>query len=286
MLPIYFFNGQKYSSSEAIVDIRDRGLAYGDGLFETMRVVDGRIPLWLQHKARLLNGCEYLGIVLSPEQLEQHCTPVFDTIKGLAETCVVKLMVTRGVSTRGYAPVVDAPPNLMSIINPLPVTDLDKKGCAIHQCREALPEPVSWAGLKTLNQLSYVLASAERKGTAFDEGLMLSSQGHIIEATARNLFCIRDNILYTPDLTYSGVAGVMRAMIINYFAPMLGIDVNISHLTPTDLLAADEVFLCNSVTGLWPVIRYADDSGDHDWPIGNTTVKLQGLIENFLCNAQ
>lgn len=281
MLPIYFFNGKQYTSSESIADIRDRGLAYGDGVFETILTVEGKIPFWPQHKARLLKGLDHLGIKLSEEQFEHHCVGVFNQLKTIRDHCVVKLIVTRGVSNRGYIPTGSSP-NIIAIITPFIASDLSKKGCSVHQCKEVLPEPVSWAGLKTLNQLSYVLASAERVDTIFDEGLILSSQGHIIEATARNIFCIRDNILHTPDLTGCGVAGVMREMIINQFAPFLQVDVKVGRLTISDLLATDEVFLCNSITGLWPIIHFDDVNGCHDWPIGEVTLKLQDLLEDFI----
>ena len=281
MLPIYFLNGKQYATSEALADVRDRGLAYGDGAFETIRFTHGRLPFWPQHKARLLKGVDHLGISLSEEKLEQQLATVLQQLKTVRDDCVVKLMVTRGVSSRGYMPA-DSSPTVVFIINPLVVNELSQQGCSVHLCKEVLAEPLSWAGLKTLNQLSYVLASRERANTTFDEGLISSSQGHIIEATARNLFCIRDNILLTPDLSTCGVAGVMREMIIQRFAPALNLNVNILKLSIADLLAADEVFVCNSVTGLWPVTHFSDIQSNHYWSIGKVTVQLQDLIKEFI----
>lgn len=281
-LPAYFANGQPYRQSIDIVDLHDRGLAYGDGVFETMLACDGRIPFWRYHHRRLLKGVEHLGITLDDEIFEKHCHSVFEALKNIPQACVVKLIITRGNSARGYAPG-DTKANIFTSIGVLSQNTLDQTGCSVHLCKEILAEPVSWAGLKTLNQLSYVLASKERIHTAFDEGLMCTSQGHVIEATARNFFCVKDNCLLTPDLASVGVAGVMRDIILEQFVPKLKLNSEVRPLALDELFTADEIFLCNSVTGIWPVTEISDTYGSRiqHWPVGQTTLKIQHLLKDL-----
>lgn len=256
-------------------------MAYGDGVFETMLAINGKIPFWVQHQTRLFKGIKDLGLNISLSVFESMSESLFKRLNTLSSPCVVKLMVTRGVSNRGYIPT-DSPANISIMLTELPANPFTQSGCSVHQCNEVLPTPLSWAGLKTLNQLSYVLASQERRDTPFNEGLLLSNQGYIIEATARNLFFICDNVLHTPDLSLCGVAGVMREKIIDTFAPALGLKIDIGLKTNLDLCSADEVFLCNSVTGIWPVTHYNVNDDDHSWPIGKLTLKLQTQLQDFI----
>jgi len=281
LLPAYFSNGQRFHHSESIVDLRDRGLAYGDGLFETMLAANGSIPFWSYHHARLLRGVNHLGLCLDAVLLDAHCQSILEYLKSVAQPCVVKLVVTRGVTGRGYIPSASTP-QLFATISEMPKNILHQTGCSVHLCQEKLAEPVSWAGLKTLNQLSYVLASAERVHSQFDEGLMVSNSGNVIEATARNIFCVRDNELFTPDLKGCGVAGVMRELIIKELAPTLTIPLNVVQLPLAELLDADEVFLCNSVTGLWPVTRCEANGKNYIWPVGDLTQSIQKLLTELL----
>ena len=282
--PVYFANEKLFRQSDAMVNLHDRGLAYGDGVFETMLAYKGRLPFWEYHHKRLLKGLAFLGIALDKALFESHCEKLFDYLNHNPQTCVVKLMVTRGESTRGYVPT-NSSANIFTSISSLPLgTAQNEVGCSVHLCKEVLAEPISWAGLKTLNQLSYVLASKERVGTDFDEGLVCSSQGNIIEATARNIFCVKDGQLLTPDLSAVGVAGVMRGVIIERIAPELNLAHKICSISPNELLNADEIFLCNSVAGIWPVTKISGITADvHQRAVGVITRKIQtqaqGLIE-------
>ena len=282
LLPAYFANGQLRQQT-TMVDLHDRGLAYGDGVFETMLARDGKIVFWQNHQQRLHKGLEFLGITLDCELFQTHWQKVCRHLANIDHACVVKLMVTRGVSARGYLPS-DTSAHVFTSISPLSLSTLDQTGCSVHLCKEILAEPVSWAGLKTLSQLSYVLASKERMHTRFDEGLLCSGGGHIIEATARNIFAVKNNMLFTPDLSRVGVAGVMREIILDNVAPKLKLNTQVVDLTLSELLAADEIFLCNSVTEIWPVtaITHIADNDVWHWPIGETTLKIQYFIKGLI----
>ena len=107
---------------------------------------------------------------------------------------------------------------------------------------------------------------------------MLSVDNKLIEASARNVFIVKDETLYSPQLDQCGVEGVMRQLIIDKIAPQLGLDCIISSLSLDDLLEADEVFLSNSISGIWPVVEFEEKS----WSVGPVTRSLQAMCHGFL----
>jgi 4-amino-4-deoxychorismate lyase len=272
-LPIHFVNGEPQST----VAITDRGLAYGDGVFETMLVVRGAIPLWSYHHARLLKGLLYLQINLESQRLRQQVDQVMEVAKHPAEELLVlKLIVTRGEGARGYQFDTSNAATLIAILSPLSIDSGKQNGVRVHRCQQLLPA-VPWVGLKTLNQLTYVLAAQERVDTHWDEGFLFSADGHLIEATARNVFLVKDDCLYTPQIDQAGVAGVMRDVIIDTLAGQLGVSVCQQYLTIADILSADEVFITNGISGIWPVIQYEQ----LHWTVGPVTRSLQALCHGI-----
>ena len=273
--PITLVNGQQQTH----ISIADRGLAYGDGLFETLLLIDGTVPLWTYHYARLMRGLFSLNIELESQRLHRDINQLLALIeKKTPQLFVIKLIVTRGEGGRGYQSCLTKEPTL--ILSALPyVVDSDKHhGVHVHLCQQQLPLDLPWVGLKTLNQLCYVLAAHERDSTIYDEGLLLSTNDELIEATARNIFIIKKETLYTPLLNRSGVEGVMKQFIIEKIAPQLGFACVEKVLTLADLNDADEVLLTNSVSGIWPVIRYQNKR----WTVGPITHSLQAMSHNFL----
>jgi 4-amino-4-deoxychorismate lyase len=288
----------------------DRGLAYGDGVFETMKVKNGDIALWHYHYARLLNGLQRLHIDINHHALFQHIQASIASIASAhqrqqaspQEQGVLKLIVTRGDGQRGYMPSADASATLISIYRPLSDTYLhdnaihQQKGVAVHLCHERLAVSSSRAGIKSLNQLPYVLASRERQVLALQEqaiqkktlqeGLMLDKDGYIIEATARNFFLVKDNVLYTPLVDQCGVAGVMRRLVIEVSATQAGIAVKEARITQSMLEDADEIFLSNSVSGIWPVVSCvgrinSTNCVDQQWPVGAISQKIHHNCHHF-----
>ncbi len=229
----------------------DRGLAYGDGLFETMRVWQARVPLLQRHLDRLLKGCRRLGIPApSRDILIRH---VEDAVESLDNEGIVKLMLTRGSGGRGYRPG-RSQPRLVTSAHPLPehLGDRARTGAAIQLCTTRIGRNPATAGLKHLGRLEQVLAAMELRDDV-DEGLMLDELDHVIEGTRSNLFLAGDDRLVTPALDFSGVAGVMRDWVIQA-ASGLGMAVEESAISVDDLARANEIFLTNSVIGIWPVV--------------------------------
>lgn len=262
-------------SPSAAVGVSNRGLAYGDGLFETIRVKGGRLTLLLRHLARLQLGCQRLGISLNQAQLEHELAAY---ASGLGEG-VLKLVVTRGDSARGYAPDPTAPARRILMGGPLPQYPAQRQseGVALYPCTTRLAEQPAFAGLKHLNRLEQVIARAEWENAELAEGLMRDTQGRVIEGVFSNLFLVEDGVLCTPDLSRCGVAGTLRAELLARRAEQ-GQPVRVMDVSMAQLEAASEVFVCNSVYGIWPVRQ----CGELAWPVGPHTRKLQRLACELL----
>ncbi len=254
------------------VSVRDRGLMYGDGVFRTFPLRDGKPVLWRRQYAKLAHDCRALQI---------DCPPAAEFERDLAMIaaaephCVVKIIVTRGASTRGYAIPAAATGTRIVSHGPLPQypDNFVAQGVRVHLCRLRLAQQPALAGIKHLNRLENVLARAEWQDPAIAEGLLCDASDAVIGGTMSNLFLLRNGRLSTPDVTRCGVAGVMRDLV-SELALSHGIALETAALGIDDLLAADEVFLVNSVIGLWPVAALNRKT----WRVGALSAQLQRWI--------
>lgn len=230
----------------------DRGLLYGDGLFETIRCVAGIAPLWSRHMRRLAHGCGRLRLpVPDPALLWREAQ---SATQGMADA-VLRITLTRGVGERGYA--MPAVPRVTRIVAAFPTPRMDaalyRDGVRLHLCETRLAEQPRLAGIKHLNRLEQVLARAEWNDPAIAEGLLCDTRGHAVSATAANLFAVIDGVPVTPALERCGVAGVLRAELLQALPR-----VETRDLTLRECLAAGELFLSSSVRGILPVQAVAD----------------------------
>ena len=253
--------------------LSDRGLHYGDGLFETMAVVAGCVRLLPRHLHRLTHGAARLAIPL-PDMAELE-TALQQAARELGEG-VLKLILTRGSGGRGYAPPVDAEPTLVVLRYPqvLPRLDDAQAGMVLRVCGLRLARQPVLAGIKHLNRLEYVLARAEWRDPDIGEGLLFDTQGELVEAVASNVFLVQAGRLRTPCLDQCGVAGVMRAEVLDC-AARLGVAVDEARLCLDDVLASEEVFLTNSLHGIRPVRAL---HGQREWAVGTLTLRLQQAL--------
>jgi 4-amino-4-deoxychorismate lyase len=230
--------------AEQFISIRDRGLLYGDGVFRTFPAYDGKVPHWSLHYQKLQQDCTALGIIC-PEYAQ--LTRELMLRLAAYSDAVFKIVVTRGIGQRGYAPAANAEPTHFWDNSPLPIypDEYSTRGVKACFCQLRLSEQPRLAGIKHLNRLENVLAAAEIHDAA--EGLMCDAQGRVIEGTRSNIFLVKNGQLITPDLSRCGVAGLQRQRII---AQML---VLIQDVSVADLMSADEVFFVNSVMGVWSV---------------------------------
>lgn len=262
--------------------LADRGLAYGDGLFETVAVRDGELLAWENHLERLARGC---GVLDLPVPSTRLLTAEAETLARGVPRGVLKLMLTRGSGGRGYRPPATPTPRRVLALNPWPadLPDDALEPVATFICRHRLGVAPALAGIKHLNRLDQVLASAEWPGPEFFEGLMLDLEGSLIEGTRSNIFLLKGDRLATPDLTWCGVTGVVRGAVLRA-ARELGLRVAEQRLEPAALGAADEVFITNSIIGLRSVGRVVGEDSEVEFASGAlceelaTTLRAAGII--------
>lgn len=233
------------------VDARDRGLHYGDGLFETLAVRDGCPRHWQRHMQRLTRGCDRLG--LPRPDTELLLAEARSVCAGQARA-VLKILWTRGAGGRGYAPFGAEAPNRIVALYPAPEYPpaFAEEGIRARWCRHRLGRNPVLAGIKHLNRLEQVLARAEWQEADIAEGLLCGLAGHVVSGTMSNVFLVRDGALSTPDVSECGIAGITRERILE-LAAVEGIECAVTTIGPEMLLDADEVFVCNSVNGIWQV---------------------------------
>ncbi|ORU89766.1 MAG: hypothetical protein A6F71_02025 [Cycloclasticus sp. symbiont of Poecilosclerida sp. M] len=226
----------------------DRGLQYGDGIFETILVESGNTIFLHEHLSRLRKGCEILGFP------KIDMLQLTDEINQLIENQmlgVVKVILTRGVGERGFL----ASP-LLKVTRIVSFTQCQESVLKVNKpkvlrvCNMRLSRQPALAGIKHLNQLERVLARNEWCEKNIHEGLMLDTDGFVIEGTMSNLFIAKDDQLQTPALNFAGVEGVMRQFLFNQ-AKDQGYRVVIKELSLDDVLSADEVFITNSLMPVW-----------------------------------
>jgi len=239
------------------VDVTDRGLQYGDGLFETVTCVDGE-PRWLAaHLARLRLGCERLRIPFRDYDL------LVDEIghaAGAQSRAIVKIIVTRGNSAaRGYAFAGDETPTRIVSRHEWPSEPADARtrGIAVVTARRTMPADPTLAGIKHLNRLDNVLAAREATERGVDEILRFDEGGRLICGSMTNVFLVRGESLLTPALDRAGVCGVMRDRVLR-LAEEGGRIAQVKDVDGPDLRAAEGVFLTNVRVGIWPVQRIDD----------------------------
>ncbi|WP_049630042.1 aminodeoxychorismate lyase [Cellvibrio sp. pealriver] len=250
-LPLISVNGVL----DAAISPLDRGFAYGDGIFETCRMHQGKVPLWDYHWERLEQSAKCLKIPLDKQRLIQYRDELINNVDSHAVTdAIVKITLTRGIGGRGYRlPECPEPTYCIGIF---PGVGLQSppfiNGVSVRVCDLRLSCNPILAGMKHLNRLEHILARSEWLDE-FAEGILLDEKGRVIEATVSNIFVVKNGQLYTSDLSMAGVAGIMRRFILEKIAPATGLVTHIIEMKLEFLAEADEIFLCNSVFGIWPI---------------------------------
>jgi 4-amino-4-deoxychorismate lyase len=252
----------------------DRGVHFGDGLFETIAFLGGRLRFLDLHLERLTAGCERLAI--NPEGL--------GLLRGEAELAasgaregVVKVIVTRGEAVaRGYAPAGLEKATRIVLRTPCVLAETAPAArAAVAELR--LGESVALAGLKHLNRLEQVFAQRERIARGLDELILFSSSGRLVSGALSNVFLVAGGRLRTPRLDLCGVSGIMRSVVLRE-ARQGGMTVEECELARADLDAAEEIFVTNARIGVWPVAELdARELG-----IGPVTQRVQALLEPLL----
>lgn len=224
----------------------DRGLMYGDSLFETMLCREGVVLLANYHQDRLQLGAERLDFSLDVAQVMRD---VQSRAKSLEGSYVLRLTVTRGSGPRGYTPPVDS--ELRTHLSKTSVSEMSDPGNPLNLiCADIrLPEQPALAEIKHGSRLEQVLAAAEASRSGVDAALMLSSQGNVQCLSNANIFAVLDGVLYTPDCSRCGVAGTRRRFILERVASQMNLRCVVKEISVDDLLSADGAFATNAVHG-------------------------------------
>ncbi len=250
----------------------DRGLAYGDGLFETLAVIGGRVRHAEAHLDRLEAGCRRLGI--APPARATLAAELAGHARD-RERAVLKLILTRGSGGRGYAPPRLAEPRWIVRLADWPDRPhtLWREGLVMRICETRLAIQPRLAGIKHLNRLEQVLARAEWDDPEIHEGLVRDTEGRVIEGVMSNLFFRRGGTWHTPALERCGVAGVTRQRVLEA-AGEEGLGVHVGDYDLEAVLGAEAAFACNTLLGVCPVRRI----GERDYGVHPETRRLMARI--------
>ncbi|MCA3108121.1 MAG: aminodeoxychorismate lyase [bacterium] len=236
------------------VTASDRGFSYGDGVFRTVRVRDGRVAAWGRHARKL--DADLARLALGPANLRRIVADL-DRLGTSHPDCIARISITAGASARGYRRMHGTALTTVVRATALPLwpAEIGTLGIALRLCKLRLADQPALAGVKHLNRLEQVLARAEWDDDRIAEGLTLDVAGHAICGTMSNLFIVEGGCLATPDLARCGVEGVQRGRIIDW-ARQRGIPATVEALPLERVCAADALILCNSVIGAWWVSRF------------------------------
>jgi branched-chain amino acid aminotransferase len=282
-----WINGRLEPAERALLTVTDRGFQVGDGIFETILVVGGRVLELPLHVSRLQASAAVLAMPL-PDDLERRLGQAIadlcraNRLDGPDTQVAVRVTVSRGaVDGRALLPPADVRPNLVVQVwrvDP-PPPELLGRGLrlAISQVRRDPASPL--ATVKTTSRAEFVYAQLESHQRGADDALFLTTDGHLAEATSASLFLVEGVGLATPSLDCGILVSTTREWVISSGGPGLGLAVRQDHLTPNDLFAADEAFLASSVAGILPITSVDGRPIGAGTP-GVWTLRLRALREN------
>ncbi len=256
---------------QASISLSDRGLSYGHGVFETMRLSAGELPLWGYHRQRLGKGADKLGIVLDLPLLETYLRQALDAFPAEG---MVKLLLTAGAGPRGYRCHNQRASYVVQYFESSSIDAAKLPTVRLQLCDYVLPHNRQLAGVKHLNRLDQVIAAAQLDD-GFD-GLLLDVDGNVIEALSSNLFLHDGEGWLTPNLDLCGVTGVMRTFLCEKIMPGIGLRPETKQIDIENLTNASEVFVCNALNGVRPVTEL---KGLAYWPVGPESQRINDELK-------
>lgn len=251
---IVFLNGDFLPESDAVVPVNDRSFLYGDGLFETMRIVHGRPFRLEQHLERFTRGAEFLKIKLpfSPKAIQKFVEQLIE--KNELKDAVLRITLSRGVGERGYSPKgADKPTLVMTLYPAPPIDEIVEWSLITSSYRIPASDPIS--SFKTSNKLLHIMARLEAEEKGANEALIINTNGEVAETTSGNLFWVyHDNICTVP--TGRGVLpGITRAIILEICQAM-ELETNKRVIKPEALRNSQGIFISQSVLGIVPITSF------------------------------
>lgn len=265
---MYWLNGQLAET----ISLSDRSFQYGDGCFTTMLVKKGSVQYWDMHKERMQSCLDLLKIP-SPDWLQVE--KWLDKASIQSAKSGLKLHVSRGEGGRGYSPNHIAKMNITisAFDYPEHYNKWSTDGLSLGICSLRLGLNPMLAGHKHNNRLEQVLLKGEMDEKGFSDGIVLDINGNVIETTVANIFWVKEGIIYTPNLSYAGVKGVMQRVIFE-LTSKVRLDVQVGHYDLQQLYNAEEVFVSNSLLGVAPITAV----GTQTYVKGPITKQIQEMI--------
>lgn len=244
--------------------LNDRGLAYGDGVFETMLVHAGEPVWWSEHWQRLLLGAKVLKIPAPNESIVRNAC---QALLANHTHCVLKVILTRGSGGRGYAVPNNPEPKIIISVHtaPLPI----QEAVTLRWCDTKLARQPLLAGLKHLNRLEQVLARNEWQDENIFDGLMCDTDGNLVCATSANVFVKIQGQWLSPKIDQAGIAGIARAWVFQQWP-----QAQEAHLSRLQAEQAEAIFICNAVRGILVVKRL----GEVIFPVDQDILDLQSQL--------
>lgn len=253
---VVFLNGQFVPEAEAVVSVNDRGFLLGDGLFETMRVANGKPFRFAQHLERLTRGADFLKIKppFTPKELEKFAAQLIG--QNQMPEAVLRVMLTRGPGLRGYSPKNSGIPTLVMTLHPLPPQNADEPlQWSMVTSSFRIPASDALSSFKTTSKILNVLARAEAETQGADEALLLNTNGEVAETAGGNLFWVYQEKICTVPTGRGVLPGITRAVVLE-ICQSLGLETNKRVIKPEHLRNAEGLFVTNSALGIVPVVAF------------------------------
>jgi aminodeoxychorismate lyase len=252
---IVFINGDFVEEEEATVSVFDRGFLYGDGVFETLRIYNGKPFLFDRHIGRLSHGLGslFIGDKYSFSEYLEHTRELIE--KNNVTEGVLRIQATRGPGKRGYSTTGNYDPTVLISLHVAPNVDLNNVlPVKLATSTQILSDHDPFSTLKTTNKLANIVALREAEKVGMDDALLTNHNGNVTEASGSNVFWIKDGALFTPPVSSGCLSGITRGMILE-LAITMNLPTTQQNITPTQLCDAESVLLTNSVREIQPVIQ-------------------------------
>jgi len=253
---VVFLNGKFLPAAEAVVPVNDRGFMYGDGLFETTRVVNGRPFRLAQHLDRMVRGADHLKIRLPfpPKEIQKFAERLVEA--NAMPDAALRVTLTRGAGERGYSPSADGSPTLVMSLHPLPKPPAEGL-LQWNMITSSYNIPVSGAisAFKTTSKILSVVARIEAAERGADEALLLNTNGEVAETASGNIFWVYQNTICTVPTGRGVLPGITRAVVLE-ICQTLGLETNKRVIKPQHLRNAEGIFITQSVLGIVPVVSF------------------------------
>lgn len=253
---VVFLNGQLVPEAQAVVPVTDRGFMLGDGLFETMRVFNGRPFRMAQHLERMVRGANYFKIPMpfTPKELQHFAEQLIE--QNQMPDAVLRVTLTRGRGQRGYSPKDAGPPTAVMTLHPAPPLDPanpPRWNMITSSFHVQASDPL--ASFKTTSKLRQIAARAEAEARDADEALLINTNGEVAEAAGGNLFWIYHEKICTTPTGRGALPGITRAVVLE-ICQVLGLPTNKRVIKREALKNAEAIFLSQSPLGLVSIVNF------------------------------